>query len=335
MWGEASIPQLDILPLVDLVIFHGGNNTFTETVYFGKPMIVMPLFGDQPDNAQLVVEAKIGLRLDPFTVTENELLSAIDTLIEDKEIHERIKKISEEVRFNSNLDNVIKRIEDIARKPKLPTTDDRAAGVIEFIYGERVVRREYFFRPCNGKFYRDEKSGNKRPFVEDTIKDKNETFFQSSWVDEMIRKRNFFAKLFQTIKYSSKRIREIIETVKPDVIIEDDIVTNPILARNKIPLVKLFSFNPLRMFPNDDLPPAGTGLPLNDRINWEKYKKIIDDIYSPLWNDLNKWTIENEAPALPLNQFQYVSTNLNIALCPKPIFKIYAERVSLGEEWMV
>ncbi|RWR99079.1 UDP-glucuronosyltransferase-like protein 3 [Dinothrombium tinctorium] len=121
MWGEASIPQLDILPLVDLVIFHGGNNTFTEAVYFGKPMIVMPLFGDQPDNAQLVVEAKIGFKLNLFTVTEKELLSAIDTLVEDKQIQQRVKSISEEIRANSNLDVVVERIEYVAQNPKFPT----------------------------------------------------------------------------------------------------------------------------------------------------------------------------------------------------------------------
>ena len=84
MWGEEFLPQPAILPLVDLVITHGGNNTTTECFHHGKPMIAMPVFWDQYDNAQRVDETGFGVRLPTYSFAPAELHGAIDRLLADR-----------------------------------------------------------------------------------------------------------------------------------------------------------------------------------------------------------------------------------------------------------
>ena len=98
MWGVAQVPQTNVLPLVDLVITHGGNNTTTEAFHFGKPMIVMPLFWDQYDNAQRVHELGFGQRLDTYGFADEELIGAVDRLLGDELLHRRMATNAEVIR---------------------------------------------------------------------------------------------------------------------------------------------------------------------------------------------------------------------------------------------
>lgn len=99
--GAGFLPQPAILPLVDLVITHGGNNTVTEAFHHGKPMIVLPLFWDQVDNAQRVQEAGFGRRLATYDFVDHELTDAIDDLVSDEQLAARLWAMSATVRASS------------------------------------------------------------------------------------------------------------------------------------------------------------------------------------------------------------------------------------------
>ena len=94
MAGEEFLPQTSILPQVDAVITHGGNNTVTECLHFGKPMVVLPLFWDQYDNAQRVHETGFGLRLDTYGHAPEELLGGDRPLLADPTMHARLARAS-------------------------------------------------------------------------------------------------------------------------------------------------------------------------------------------------------------------------------------------------
>jgi MGT family glycosyltransferase len=83
-------PQPSLIPQVDAVIHHGGNNTFTECLYFGKPALILPYVWDGHDNATRVQETGLGLKLHRYDWSDAELAAALRTLLSDAAMHRRL-----------------------------------------------------------------------------------------------------------------------------------------------------------------------------------------------------------------------------------------------------
>jgi MGT family glycosyltransferase len=115
MWGEELLPQPKLLPLADAVITHGGNNTTTECFHFGKPMVALPLFWDQYDNAQRIAETGFGLRLRTYDFEDDELLSAIEALLADDALHDRMAAIATRVQASPGTTKAADLIDRLAR----------------------------------------------------------------------------------------------------------------------------------------------------------------------------------------------------------------------------
>jgi MGT family glycosyltransferase len=103
MTGAATLPQTTLMPQVDLVITHGGNNTTTEAMHFGKPMVLLPLFWDQYDNAQRVHELGFGVRLPTYSFSDGELTGAVDRLLADRVLRTRMASIGADIRARDGL----------------------------------------------------------------------------------------------------------------------------------------------------------------------------------------------------------------------------------------
>ena len=103
MVGAEFLPQTKVIPQVDLVITHGGNNTTTESLHVGKPMILLPLFWDQYDNAQRMDELGFGVRLSTYAFTDDQMTAALDRLLGDRGLRERMARIGEDIRARDGL----------------------------------------------------------------------------------------------------------------------------------------------------------------------------------------------------------------------------------------
>ncbi|MGH6821369.1 MAG: glycosyltransferase, partial [Methylocella sp.] len=76
-------PQPSVIPQVDAVIHHGGNNSFTECLYFGKPALILPYVWDGHDNATRIRETRHGLKLHRYDWSDKDMAKAIETLLTD------------------------------------------------------------------------------------------------------------------------------------------------------------------------------------------------------------------------------------------------------------
>ena len=114
MTGAEFLPQASILPQVDLVITHGGNNTVTECLHFAKPMVVLPLFWDQYDNAQRIDETGFGTRLDTYAHEPPELLAAIDRLLGDEPMRDHLDAVSRRLQAAPGTERAADLIESVA-----------------------------------------------------------------------------------------------------------------------------------------------------------------------------------------------------------------------------
>jgi len=82
-----TIPQLEVLSKCHGFITHGGANSMHEALGFGVPMVVVPVFGDQPTNADSVARSGVGFsfRRPLESLTAEALKTAVAAILDPDE----------------------------------------------------------------------------------------------------------------------------------------------------------------------------------------------------------------------------------------------------------
>ncbi|XP_005672350.1 UDP glucuronosyltransferase 1 family, polypeptide A6 isoform X1 [Sus scrofa] len=90
------LPQNDLLghPKARAFITHSGSHGIYEGICNGVPMVMMPLFGDQMDNAKRMETRGAGVTLNVLEMTSKDLENALNTVIKDKSYKENIMRLS-------------------------------------------------------------------------------------------------------------------------------------------------------------------------------------------------------------------------------------------------
>ncbi|XP_031452696.1 UDP-glucuronosyltransferase 2A2-like isoform X4 [Phasianus colchicus] len=90
------IPQNDLLghPLTKAFITHGGTNGIYEAIYHGIPIVGIPMFADQHDNVAHMRAKGAAVELDFSTLTTQDLVDAVNTVINNSTYKESALKLS-------------------------------------------------------------------------------------------------------------------------------------------------------------------------------------------------------------------------------------------------
>ncbi|MFE7083312.1 nucleotide disphospho-sugar-binding domain-containing protein, partial [Priestia megaterium] len=92
------VPQLGILQQADIFITHGGMNSSSEGLYFGVPLLVIPVMGDQTIVAKRVEELGVGLQLNRQKLDAVTLQNTTEKVLSNPSFKERSLEIGESLR---------------------------------------------------------------------------------------------------------------------------------------------------------------------------------------------------------------------------------------------
>lgn len=78
---KSYVPQMDVLTFTKLFITHGGMNSTNEALYYGVPLVVIPLSADQPIIARQVANIGAGVALQMQSLTPGQLRETVEHVL--------------------------------------------------------------------------------------------------------------------------------------------------------------------------------------------------------------------------------------------------------------
>jgi UDP:flavonoid glycosyltransferase YjiC (YdhE family) len=100
------VPQADVMPHTAAMICHGGSGTVRAGLAAGLPMAVLPLFADQPFNAERVTALGAGVTLDRASRAGD----AVRRLLADPSYREAARRVAAATRRLPTVDEAVRTV---------------------------------------------------------------------------------------------------------------------------------------------------------------------------------------------------------------------------------
>jgi UDP:flavonoid glycosyltransferase YjiC (YdhE family) len=109
---EAWVPQHQALAGADVALNHGGSGSVLGALAAGRPQVVVPLFADQPANAQAVARAGVGVAVTPPSPAD--LRAAVERVLGDAGMAAAARELAAAMAALPPVDEAVERLERIA-----------------------------------------------------------------------------------------------------------------------------------------------------------------------------------------------------------------------------
>lgn len=123
------VPSLLAHEKTVLFINHAGINSLYESIYFSKPILTFPLFGDQPDIARRTTDRQIGLDLHLYKSSPHEIVEAVHQIISESSYNDNLKDVTAMFR----------------------TKPDQARELLPFVIEQALRSKTFLLQRCKGQ----------------------------------------------------------------------------------------------------------------------------------------------------------------------------------------
>jgi MGT family glycosyltransferase len=110
---ESFVPQLAVLshPKVVAFVSHCGMNSIHESLYYGKPILALPFFGDQHYNAARLVDLGVALKLNKHNFNYTVVADKINQLLHNKHYQKQVLQVSKILSKTDGLNQAVQIVE--------------------------------------------------------------------------------------------------------------------------------------------------------------------------------------------------------------------------------
>jgi MGT family glycosyltransferase len=113
---EKWVPQAAVMPHAAAMVGHGGSGTTLAALAGGVPTVFLPVFADQPINAERVAEFGAGLTLEMTPAGLARLGASVRELLENPRYRSAAREVADEISSLPPVDESVELLEDVAAR---------------------------------------------------------------------------------------------------------------------------------------------------------------------------------------------------------------------------